>query len=124
MEQLSTDFEKKVMEIGANTIATCQDHPAVMVKALQIVEREEKLDALLKQKLEAQKLDPYDEVHAKSFRRYKEKFLINLRDAISTHFDSALGNITAVDQIVKESQLILDELTVVLDDVVPCFPTK
>lgn len=91
---------------------------------LQIIEREETNDEILFKKLEKQGLDPYDEVHSKSFRRYKERFFMNLRDAISTRFDECFSNTPEVDEILRQAEALLDDLTSVLDDVVPCFPSK
>jgi hypothetical protein len=83
-----------------------KDHPAIMVKVIQVIEREEKMDTILRKKLENQGLDPYDELNSKSFRRYKEKFFTSLRDFIFTRFTTVFGEITIVSEIVKEAQAV------------------
>ncbi len=91
---------------------------------IQVVEREEYKDNIFRDKLMAQGLDPYDDLHRKSFRRFRELFFMNLRDAISARFDACFGSCNAISQVLEEAQKLLDDLTIVLDEVIPCFPER
>ena len=124
VENLLKDFEKKLFDLIRDTLELGQNHPAVLVKIIQIVEREEKLDEILKAKLINQKLDPFDDINRKSFRRYKELFFHYLRDSISNRFEKCFSKCSDIAEILKEAQMLLDDLTVVLDEIVPCFPDR
>jgi hypothetical protein len=59
VEHLAEDFEERLFDLAGRTVELGQEHPAVLVKVLQVIEREEKKDQLLKKKLEEKGLDPY-----------------------------------------------------------------
>lgn len=120
--EASAHFEKKLWDIIANCVDYGQHRPAVLVKAMQIVEREEKLDE--KHKAQQENTDDSKPKMHYPIRGYGAKCIETLQQSISGKFDKIFanahkGNIEATLSDVNE---ILDELYVITDDVSPRFP--
>jgi hypothetical protein len=91
---------------------------------MQVIERDNKYDEILREQLEQQGLDPDDDVNSKSFRRYKEQLFQHLRDSISKRFDDTFKDCPGIGEILPKTGTLIDDLILVLDDLVPCFPPR
>eukprot|EP00026_Physarum_polycephalum_P002446 Phypoly_transcript_02452.p1 GENE.Phypoly_transcript_02452~~Phypoly_transcript_02452.p1 ORF type:complete len:720 (+),score=153.74 Phypoly_transcript_02452:634-2793(+) len=120
--EVSALFEQKLWDIVANCIEYGQNRPAVLVKAMQIVEREEKLDEKHKAQLESSD-DSKPKLHY-PVRGYRAKTIETLHQSISGKFDKIFADAHKghIEATLEEVNKILDELYVVTDDVAPCFP--
>jgi len=103
----------------------------VIIKVLQVIEREEHRDTSLKNAMIQRGEDPFEEKNLSLFRRYKERMFQHMKDFISKHFEVILedcivseGGTYAVEKLLVKAQVLIDDLTIVLDEVVPCFPPR
>ncbi|PRP80263.1 hypothetical protein PROFUN_12730 [Planoprotostelium fungivorum] len=122
VDQLIADFESQLLEVGNQALDLAQKRPSVLVKALQVVERQEEYDKLLRAKLVSQKKDPDDDRNSRLFKRYKERFFIQMKAKVTDRFESTFLNCDTAGQTLREIQNIIDDLTTVLDEVIQCFP--
>ncbi|PRP77773.1 hypothetical protein PROFUN_07715 [Planoprotostelium fungivorum] len=121
VQNLLRTFDEKLMKIFASAISLVQKSPAVIVKAVQVVEREQMLDDQVRSHLLKKKKDPEDPSNRDEFRFYREKAYQAISQSVQEHFQETFGDNSA-DAFTDLSQKLLDELPVVLDELIFCFP--
>eukprot|EP01116_Phalansterium_solitarium_P000650 TRINITY_DN10491_c0_g1_i1.p1 TRINITY_DN10491_c0_g1~~TRINITY_DN10491_c0_g1_i1.p1 ORF type:complete len:735 (-),score=338.73 TRINITY_DN10491_c0_g1_i1:356-2560(-) len=131
LDDLVRKFEAKLFTLSKQCIDLCQKHPAVMVKVVQVIEKEERCDQLIKAEMIAKGLNPQASENTSQLQLYRELFFQHVKTSVYERFQARIPNFeeldaggepAAADEALKAASQLLDDLTVVLDDVVPVFP--
>lgn len=112
-------FEEKLYDLTRQTITLAKERPSVLVKALQVVEREHKLweaRAAAKGKKKSKK-DKRNDIDP------REKIKEHIRISVGERFRQVFADCGEdVQKIISRSALLSEDLDVVVHQVVPCFP--
>lgn len=112
-------FEEKLYDLTRQTITLAKERPSVLVKALQVVEREHKLweaRAAAKGKKKSKK-DKRNDIDP------REKIKEHIRISVGERFRQVFADCGEdVQKIISRSALLSEDLEVVVHQVVPCFP--
>jgi hypothetical protein len=129
VEELSNDFEAMLWKIVDNYIHYARERQSVLVKVAQVIWREEqwlaeRIDNMDAAERDAAMKQPRDEGQAiDGSRNYKSLFFSHLRIAIHARFERVFeGFNNDVRVALKSADEILDDMTVLHDEAVPCFP--
>jgi hypothetical protein len=131
VEELSNGFEAMLWKIVDNYIDYARERPSVLVKVAQVIWREEqwlaqRIDHMEPGERDAASKVPRDEGQAiDGSRNYKSLFFSHLRIAIHERFARLFEDFNSdVKAALKSADEILDDMTLLHDDAVPCFPDE
>lgn len=131
VEELSNAFEAMLWKIVDNYIDYARERPSVLVKVAQVLWREEqwlarRIDDMDAGEREAALKAPRDEGQAiDGSRNYKSLFFNHLRIAIHERFARLFEHFNSdVKAALKSADEILDDMTLLHDEAVPCFPDE
>ncbi|KYR00334.1 exocyst complex subunit 3 [Tieghemostelium lacteum] len=125
--KLSEKFDNKIWDIVAHSISVAQKAPAVLVKVAQIIERE-KLQEIKNREKKKKNLISSEGIEGEedsdlNKTDYGDKFIAVLLHSISSRFEPMyLTGQSDLVQTLKEVNKMVDELTVVMDQVSECYP--
>ena len=119
LDEVWDRFEEKLLNIFKSLIRIAQTNPSIVVRAWQIIEMEEDID---RQSIESPNNNGKSEVSVS--RNFKNKAISILKDSIDAQFDMLLSKEVAEkpEEFISNCNSFLDDLTAILDDVVPCLP--
>ncbi|GAM25309.1 hypothetical protein SAMD00019534_084840, partial [Acytostelium subglobosum LB1] len=124
---LSERFDSKIWNIVSTSIRVAQTAPAVLVKVAQIIEREKMHENQMREKKSQSLLAASDGIDHEPEEMGEggtgEKFINILRNSIENRFEPLF--LTCHKDLVatlKEVNVMVDELTIIMDQVAECYP--
>jgi hypothetical protein len=122
IDDIGDKFTAVLWNCVLDVISVCEENPALMVRVLRVIEREEESDAKIR--LNAQLNDGSSKLAKTKERNYKKKLLDNITNHVIEKFEDVIkeepnvkGKIAAIQQLLEE-----DLLDKVPDYVQDCFP--
>eukprot|EP01105_Mastigella_eilhardi_P023513 TRINITY_DN5948_c0_g1_i3.p1 TRINITY_DN5948_c0_g1~~TRINITY_DN5948_c0_g1_i3.p1 ORF type:complete len:578 (+),score=191.71 TRINITY_DN5948_c0_g1_i3:659-2392(+) len=128
-DTLKEQFEERLFNTVQNSISLAKRNPTALVRALQVVELEERADVrrmAAKSKLMAEHTtETADKANEIAVKGYFMTALDKLKESIEECFKGTFWGINLGEDLARTKQLLnsrVDDLTDVLDVVAPCFP--
>ena len=113
--EVSAQYESLLMALTGKLLPLARRNPAVVVAVSRVVDKAEELDE--------RTLDAADDSAGGFTRNYRDKVMHRLRDGITEAFEGRLAVFSDdLEGALTNITMQVDELTFVLDDVVPLFP--
>lgn len=119
--------ESRCLHIVRNCIYEAQNRPAMLVKALQMVQRQEAADIRARKEAQGRKGGQEQEVPV---RAWYAKSVSQLEEYLRGNFEMLVGTLIEgpdsvdVALVLQEQRKILDDLVIAKDMVEPCFPPQ
>ncbi|KAJ3129089.1 SNARE-binding exocyst subunit S6 [Nowakowskiella sp. JEL0407] len=123
VDQFAKKFEEYIWELSKNLVNLVKrNNGSVVVRLVKIIETEEKADELIS--LQEVNDENYS-THPRSIKGYRIKFFDIVRHSIESQIEDVYVQFKSNQQILlKELDVVVDDLVVVHDELVPLFPKR